>query len=63
MTVAGAMTMTGYPIGPPSATAAVMSVTGSVLSRKTGRPDLSASQPTPGRPRYSRPSGDLVPSG
>ena len=29
----------------------------------TGRPDFSASQPTPGRPRYSRPSGELVPSG
>jgi hypothetical protein len=29
----------------------------------TGRPDFSASQPTPGRPRYKRPSGDLVPSG
>jgi hypothetical protein len=29
----------------------------------TGSPDFSASQPTPGRPRYRRPSGDLVPSG
>jgi len=30
---------------------------------RTGSPDFSASQPTPGRPRYSRPSGDRVPSG
>ena len=29
----------------------------------TGSPDFRASQPTPGRPRYSRPSGDRVPSG
>src|SRR6204780_3171400 len=28
-----------------------------------GRPELGASQPMPGLPRYSRPSGDLVPSG
>src|SRR5215469_2550461 len=27
----------------------------------TGIPDASASQPTPVRPRYRRPSGDLVP--
>jgi len=29
----------------------------------TGSPELMASQPTPGRARYRRPSGDLVPSG
>ncbi len=29
----------------------------------TGAPVFSASQPRPARPRYSRPSGDRVPSG
>ena len=35
----------------------------SMATGMTGSPDFSASQPTPGRPRYSRPSGDRVPSG
>jgi hypothetical protein len=29
----------------------------------TGAPVFSTSQPSPDLPRYSRPSGDLVPSG
>jgi hypothetical protein len=29
----------------------------------TGTPELSASKPIPDPPPYSRPSGDLVPSG
>jgi hypothetical protein len=35
----------------------------SIATGRTGAVVFIASQPSPARPRYSRPSGDLVPSG
>ena len=58
--------MRGPTRGPMRGSRATMGCTRSVPTRPTGTtvaPASRASFATPGRPRYSRPSGDLVPSG